>query len=900
MPFTRRMHVLISSGMWMFSLLALGPLVLGVVALWLVEQELIERAGESLAIGAADVANKLDATFHERYGDIELLAADPQLRGSNPIGIGAYLAAVQRAYPVYARLAVTNRGGQVVAATDKTLIGKDLHQASWFQAIRRMPRVYAEMVGNTERPAGELVRVQFSAPIKAADGTMLGMIITEVDQALLRRLVEQSVDQLSAQTHHFRKVDYRVLNSEGALLLNSDEGEKVPGNVRTSGLPSAMNVATGGPGFVEEEHLVRHVPVITGYARMSGLPSVTSLQWGVLVRADRDGVVASIRSRLVKVGVAGLGGFACMLGAIVWAGARQRKERARSAQAVWALAESEARTRTMLDSAMDAVIVMDRRGLIQSWNKQAEATFGWSAHEVLGQNLAARIVPPQHRKAHDQGLARYLATGEGPVLNKRVEITALRKDGTEFPVELTVVPLILKGGVIFSAFVRDIMEQKQIMDQLKARETFFRQFAEQLPVGVFEVDADGACLFKNKMWDVIMDRTSDEIFGFAAASLPEGRWIEWFHPDDRDGLHDEWMKAQSSFAGVRKECRLEPNGHAPRWVQVLLWPLANDRGVRFLGTMEDITARRQMVERLRESETFFRLLSEHLPIGVFEIDEEGHCRYTNKTWNTIFRKDVEEIFGFGEATGSEGDWLEWFHADDRQAVRESWQVSKESFSQIRHECRLATDSSDVQWVQILLWPLASDKGFRYLGTVEDITARKQTIAHTMQLLRHGRFELQTLVQARSLAELLAYAFPDPSRTQLGLTELLVNGVEHGNLEISYAEKSSLLEEGRFDDEISRRLALPENSQKRVWVSMDRTATELEMTIVDDGKGFDWHRYLSLDDERSDDSHGRGIAMSNCISFDRLEFRDPGNQVVVSTCLTPADQMADRVNEQKAA
>lgn len=900
MSLYRRQQAIVSTRTVVLLAVTLGALILGTAALRLVERELIARAGESLAIGAVEAADRLDAMFRERKGDVEILAADPQLRGSNVGAIRAHLETIQRAYPVYARLTVTSRAGLAIASTDQALMGRDLHQTAWFQSVLRGPEVRADVVRDRERAGGELVAVVFSSPIKAADGTFVGAITAEVDQALVRELVTKTVQRFAVQTQNFGSVDYRVVSSDGMSLLSSDEGERVPGNLLELGLSSVINVVKDRSGYVEEEHLVRHVPVVTGYAHITAPPSMISLQWGVLVRSDRDRVLVGIRSLLVKLGLAGLGGFIPMLAVLLWTSAGQRKEQARSAQVQQALADGEARTQMILDNAMDAVIVMDRHGLILSWNKQAEATFGWSASEVIGQNLGLRIVPPQHRAAHEQGLARYLVTGEGPVLNQRIETTALRKNGSQFPVELTVIPLALESGILFSAFVRDIMEHKHVLEQLKARETFFRQFTEQLPVGVFEVDETGACLFKNRMWDVIMDRTSEEIFGFASVSLPEGQWTEWFHPDDRQGLHDEWMNAQASLAGVRKECRLDLKGQTERWVQVLLWPLANDQGIRFLGTMEDITAQKQMMTRLRESEMFFRLLSEHLPIGVFEIDEEGSCRYTNKTWNTILRKDAEEIFGFGEVSGSEGHWLEWFHSDDRQGVREAWEISKDSFAQVRHECRLAPEGSDVRWVQVLLWPLASDKGFRYLGTVEDITARKRTIAHTMQLLRHGRFELQTLSEARNLAELLAYAFPDPSRTQLGLTELLVNGVEHGNLEISYAEKSSLLEEGRLDDEMTRRLALPENIGKRVCVSMERSETELEMTITDDGKGFDWHRYLALDDARADDSHGRGIAMSRCISFDRLEYQDPGNQVTVSTRLAPDDLGTDEAIGREAA
>lgn len=893
----RKVQALASTGPFILFVVALETLVLGAVALWLVERELIARAGESLTIGAVEVADKLDATFRERYGDIAMFAAAPSLQGANSAAIGAYLESVRRAYPVYSRLVVTNRTGKVIAATDQTLVGKDLHTRSWFRAAQRDSRRSVDVAGDDARRGGELASVAFAAPIlQAADGVFLGAIMAEVDRAAIRQLVEQTVDQFVVQTRHFARVDYRLLSLEGVSLLSSDQDERALNNFRQSGLTSAINAMRGESGYVEEEHVVRQVPVVTGYARMRA-PSDTSLQWGVLVRSDRDGVVAGIRSLLVKVGLIGLAGFIPMLGVIAWAHRSQRREQNKSAAALRALAESEARTRTVLHDAMDAVVVMDAQGMISGWNTQAETIFGWETVEVLGRSLVETVVPPQHRDAHVRGVARYLSTGEGTVLNKRIEISALRKDGTEFPIELTITPLQLERGMFFSAFVRDISDRKRMIDRLRESETFFRLLSEQLPVGVFEIDEQGACLYKNKMWDAIMGYLNDEVFGFAAAALPYGSWIDWVHPDDQPALTQSWIAAQAGFSRLHTECRLAPADGPDRWVELQLWPMADDRGVRYLGTIEDITSRKNLTDRLRMSEAFFRLLSDHLPIGVFEVDSRGACVYGNKMWRAL-RHLTEEA---GERhTVRSGSWLQWFHPDDREKVEEEWEKTRTTFDRVAVECRLAEGGEEARWVNVLLWPMTTDEGVRYLGTLEDITERKRTVAHTMTLLRHGRFEFQTLLEARNLAELLAYAFPDPSRTQLGLTELLVNGVEHGNLEISYAEKSSLLNEGRLDAEMARRIALADNCRKRVRVSMERSTTELQMTIADDGKGFDWRHYLSLDGDRPDDSHGRGIAMSKCISFDRLEYRAPGNQVVVSTRLAPSGPDAGGVQAQEAA
>ena len=135
----------------------------------------------------------------------------------------------------------------------------------------------------------------------------------------------------------------------------------------------------------------------------------------------------------------------------------------------------------LLDRSLDAVIIADREGRIRTWNPRAEQLFGWSREEMLGQPLADTIVPPSLREAHRRGFARYLATGEGPVLNRLIELPARRRDGTEFPVEIAITPVRVGGSVIFSAFLRDISERKRVESEhaaLLAREQAARSEAE--------------------------------------------------------------------------------------------------------------------------------------------------------------------------------------------------------------------------------------------------------------------------------------------------------------------------------------------------------------------------------------------------------------------------------------
>ncbi|MBI4499487.1 MAG: PAS domain S-box protein [Chloroflexi bacterium] len=175
-------------------------------------------------------------------------------------------------------------------------------------------------------------------------------------------------------------------------------------------------------------------------------------------------------------------------------------ERTRAEQA---LRESEARKAAILESALDCVISIDQEGRIIEFNPAAEETFGYRRDEVVGQQMAELIIPPALRARHYQGLAQYLATGEGPILNQRLEMTAIRADGSEFPVELTVTRIPTDGPPLFTGFLRDITERTRAENErarLLAREREAHATAEaqrrrlltvleQIPVGVAIAEA---------------------------------------------------------------------------------------------------------------------------------------------------------------------------------------------------------------------------------------------------------------------------------------------------------------------------------------------------------------------------------------------------------------------------
>src|SRR5437870_2180784 len=125
-----------------------------------------------------------------------------------------------------------------------------------------------------------------------------------------------------------------------------------------------------------------------------------------------------------------------------------------------AVSELHAGLQSVLDTALDAVVVMNLDGRVLGWNEHAAQCFGWSADEAIGRRLSELIIPPQHRAAHERGLERYLETGVGPVLNRHIEISGLRRDGREIPVELSVTEAGQFGERLFIGFIRDISARR--------------------------------------------------------------------------------------------------------------------------------------------------------------------------------------------------------------------------------------------------------------------------------------------------------------------------------------------------------------------------------------------------------------------------------------------------------
>ncbi len=177
------------------------------------------------------------------------------------------------------------------------------------------------------------------------------------------------------------------------------------------------------------------------------------------------------------------------------------------------LRQREERRRLILDNAHDSFVAMSADGLITEWNRQAEIAFGWPRAEAVGRVLSETIIPPRFRDDHRRGLARFLATGEGRLLNRVIEVSALRRDGSEFPAEISIAPVRLGEQYLFAAFIRDVTERKRAEEALRESEERYRFLTQSIPQKIFTANANGDVDYFNQQWTEFTGLSFDQIKG---------------------------------------------------------------------------------------------------------------------------------------------------------------------------------------------------------------------------------------------------------------------------------------------------------------------------------------------------------------------------------------------------
>lgn len=307
------------------------------------------------------------------------------------------------------------------------------------------------------------------------------------------------------------------------------------------------------------------------------------------------------------------------------------------------LQQSNVRMQTILRYAPDAVISIDEDGIISNWNPEAENIFGWKESEAIGKTLTETIIPKRYHKGHENGIKHFLRTGEGPVINKPIELSAINKNGIEFPIELKISTSKINDRYIFIGFVRDISIRKQAEETIQNKTNQLMEAQELAHIGSWE-------------WDVASNKIewSDELFRIYGLTPQEfgddyESFLKYVHADDREYVDQIVKQAFLDHQPFRFFQRII---RADGQIRILIATgkvYTDDLGmvIKMSGTAQDVTEQKKYEEELKISEErFYKIFdSNPIPMTLAEI-QTNKIKYANNLFYNAFGYSKEEVIGY--------------------------------------------------------------------------------------------------------------------------------------------------------------------------------------------------------------------------------------------------------------
>jgi PAS domain S-box-containing protein len=391
---------------------------------------------------------------------------------------------------------------------------------------------------------------------------------------------------------------------------------------------------------------------------------------------------------------------------------------AKAQSAEQALTVSEDRFRSVFQSANDAIILSDQEGRVLSWNQAASSLFGYTNAEIVGLPLTT-LMPERYRAGHTRGMARLRATGTSHVMGKTVEWHGLRKNGSEFPLELSLGTWTTPEGTYFSGIIRDITDRRRAQDAL---ERMSRQNALLLNAageGIYGLDLEGRTTFTNPAAARMLGYDLEALIGTPMHSV--------LHHTKPDG--SPYPREDCPIYAAFKDGLVHHCDHDVFWrkdgtcfpVDYVSTPIREEgRLVGAVVVFQDITERKRAEAALRNSEERFRQVSEHIKDVIWmTAPDKNHMLYINPAYEAVWGRSTKSLY---EQPLS---WLDAIHPDDRERVRYMAQTKQVS-GEYDETYRLYRSDGSLRWIHDRAFPISDERGavYRIAGIAEDITDRK--------------------------------------------------------------------------------------------------------------------------------------------------------------------------------
>lgn len=403
------------------------------------------------------------------------------------------------------------------------------------------------------------------------------------------------------------------------------------------------------------------------------------------------------------------------------------------------LTESEHRFQSLVESATDAIVVANGRGIIVSWNRAASRLFGYETDEVVGQALTV-LMPARYRQAHEKGLARIEATGEGRVMGSVVELHGLRKNGEEFPIELSLATWKTATGSYYSGIIRDISDRKKAAQALEQLQHQHMLILTQAGEGIYGLDVDGNTTFVNPSAASMLGHRIEDLVGrnmhdVLHHSKPDGTPYPADACPIRAAIRDGQVHRVGDEVFWRKDGTSFP-------VEYVSTPIREaDRVVGAVIVFRDITARKLTESTLRASEERLELVIQGSSDGFWDgrilPDEHWSSPRTPIWWSPR----VRTMLGYSDEEFPDvlESWTSRLHPEDRDRVFAALTAHMEQRIPYDVEYRLLRKAGDYHWVRArgqAIWN-AEGRVIRMAGSLQSIMDRKRTeeaIHRSKQLL----------------------------------------------------------------------------------------------------------------------------------------------------------------------
>jgi PAS domain S-box-containing protein len=388
------------------------------------------------------------------------------------------------------------------------------------------------------------------------------------------------------------------------------------------------------------------------------------------------------------------------------------------------LSESEERFRSLVESATDAIVVGDHRGLIVSSNQSASKLFGYAYEEMLGQPLTL-LMPARYRPAHEQGIARIESTGKSHAMGSVLELHGLKKDGTEFPIELSLAAWNAAAGNFYGGIIRDISARKKAERALEEGQERFRQLADHIR-GVFWITdpAKQDMLYISPGYEKIWGRSCESLY-----ASPQS-WLEAVHPEDRARVFEAATHKQPVGTYDEQYRILRPDG-VIRWICDRAFPIRDSSGIvsRIVGFAEDITDQQRVQESLRTIGERLALVTTGSSDGFWDgqvlPDEPWNSPRTPVWWSPR----VKTMLGYTNEEFPDvlASWASRLHPADRDRVFAALTAHIERRDPYDEEYRLLTKAGEYQWFRARGQAIWDETGqvVRMSGSLRDVTDRKR-------------------------------------------------------------------------------------------------------------------------------------------------------------------------------